>query len=432
MTDRQQHPPITQLDHIALHFPSQLKLSCGIPIWVIDGGDEQVCTLNIYVPGGTMHESQPLESLVTSQLCLEGSAHYHARKIAQELDYCGAWKSAQNHDTMCQLSLSTINEHYERLLPIMADALQAPTLPEEELDICRRRLAATYATLRGRVKYLAAVELRRQYYGDGHPLVADADPEALLHMSREDLVRFWRRFYHPAGCRVVLAGKVSDHMLSVTDRVLGGWTDGHSAAMPDDRWHTAPSDQMLTVVNKPGAVQAAVAMALQAVPREHPDYLPLRMVVTALGGYFGSRLMSNIREDKGYTYGISAFLSGRQHDGFVGVSTECDVRHTWQVIGEVKREIDRLRDQPIAMDELNVVRQYMLSEQLKTLDTPFSLASYVASTWLYGVYPEYYNQQIHTIMHATPQQLQQVAQRYLDNSRWRIVVAGDKKSLHNL
>ena len=148
-----------------------------------------------------------------------------------------------------------------------------------------------------------------------------------------------------------------------------------------------------------------------------------------LGGYFGSRLMSNIREEKGYTYGINAFLLGRAEDGYIGVSTECDVRYTWKVIEEVKHEMKRLCDEPISLDELNLVRQFMLSDQVKTLDTPFNLASYVSSTWLYGVYPDYYNRQIDTILHATPVQLQQVAQRYLNLDKLRIVIAGDKSNL---
>ena len=186
---------------------------------------------------------------------------------------------------------------------------------------------------------------------------------------------------------------------------------------------------MLSIVDKPGAIQAAVSMAIQAIGRNHPDYLALRVLCTVLGGYFGSRLMSNIREDKGYTYGINAFLSGREQDGFVGVSTECDVHYTWQLIDEVKYEMQRLRDQLIPEAELALVRQYMLSDQVKTLDTPFSLASYVASTLLYGVYPEYFNRQIETILNITPQRLQQVAQAYLDLDRLRIVIAGDKSQL---
>lgn len=428
MTDRSQRPPVTPFTNVHLVFPECQTLSCGIPIWVINGGDEQVCRLSVYVAGGTIHEKQPLLSLLAPLMVLEGSEHFDTRQIAEQLDYYGAWKNALNHDTMSELSLSSISEHYGKIVPLLVDGLAHATFPESEFEMYKQRYAASYATMRNRVKYLAGVEMRRLYYGDGHPLVADVDPQALLQLTVDDLKAFYTRFFHPSNCRVVLSGKVTDEMVRLTDETFAKWVDSTPAeTMPE--WCIQPSDKMLSVVDKPGAVQAAVAMTIQSIGRTHPDYLLLRLLCTVLGGYFGSRLMSNIREEKGYTYGINAFLSGRAEDGYIGVSTECDVRYTWQVIEEVKHEMQRLCDEPISLDELNLVRQYMLSDQVKTLDTPFNLASYVSSTWLYGVYPEYYNRQIDTILHAAPFQLQQVAQRYLNLEKLRIVIAGDKSKL---
>jgi len=429
MTDRSQAPRITPFADIRLDFPQQQTLSCGIPIWIVDGGDEEVCQLSVYVAGGTMHDSQPLLSMLTSQMCLEGSEHYAALDIAEQLDYYGAWKTSQSHDQMSQLSLSSMTECYPRLLPIVVDGLAHAVFPESEFEVYKQRYAASYATLRDRVKYLAAVELRRLYYGAGHPLVADVDPHRLLQLTTGDLKQFYRQYYHPSNCVIILAGRVTDQMLQVTDDAFGQWHDEHDSKVAPLPWDIKPADEMLSIVDKPGAIQAAVSMAIQAIGRNHPDYLALRVLCTVLGGYFGSRLMSNIREDKGYTYGINAFLSGREQDGFVGVTTECDVHYTWQLIDEVKFEMQRLREQLIPEAELALVRQYMLSDQVKTLDTPFSLASYVASTLLYGVYPEYFNRQIETILNITPQRLQQVAQAYLDLDRLRIVIAGDKSQL---
>lgn len=431
MTDRSHCPPVTPFNNVHLDFLECLRLSCGIPLWVINGGDEQVCRISVYVAGGTLHETKPLLSLLTPQMVLEGSTHYDSRQIAELLDYHGAWKTVLNHDTMSELSLSSMSEHYHRILPLLVDALAHATFPESEFEMYKQRYAASYATARNRVKYLAGVEMRRLYYGDGHPLVADIDPQQLLQLTVDDLKAFYARFFHPSNCQLVLSGKVTDKMVRLTDEAFSQWVDETPAEqMP--QWHIQPSDRMLSVVDKPGAVQAAVAMTIQAIGRTHPDYLALRILCMTLGGYFGSRLMSNLREDKGYTYGINAFLSGRAHDGYIGVGTECDVRYTWQVIDEVKHEMQRLCEQPISPDELNLVRQYMLSEQVKTLDTPFNMASYVASTWLYGVYPEYFNRQIDTVLHATPQLLQQMAKRYLNLDKLRVVIAGDKLKVGSL
>ena len=322
MIDRSRCPAVAPFSNVHLDFPKQGVLSCGIPVWVINGGDEDICQLNIYVTGGTMHEQMPLQSLLTSLMVLEGSRQYDSRQIAELLDYHGAWKLAQNHDAMCQLTLSAMNEYYQRLLPFVVDGLAQPTFPIHEFEQYKKLYAASYATMQNRVKYLAAVELRRLYYGDKHPLVADVNPERLMMMSVDDLKQFYARYYHPANCQIIIAGKVTDKMLADTDAAFGAWHDSQSKADGQMDWNFCPSPTMLSVVDKPGAIQAAVAIAIQAVGRNHPDYLKLRMLCMVLGGYFGSRLMSNIREDKGYTYGINAFLSGREQDGFVGVSTE--------------------------------------------------------------------------------------------------------------
>ena len=223
MTDRSQRPPVTPFTNVHLDFPECQTLSCGIPIWVINGGDEQVCRLSVYVAGGTIHEKQPLLSLLAPLMVLEGSEHFDTRQIAEQLDYYGAWKNALNHDTMSELSLSSISEHYGKIVPLLVDGLAHATFPESEFEMYKQRYAASYATMRNRVKYLAGVEMRRLYYGDGHPLVADVDPQALLQLTVDDLKAFYTRFFHPSNCRVVLSGKVTDEMVRLTDETFARW-----------------------------------------------------------------------------------------------------------------------------------------------------------------------------------------------------------------
>ena len=176
-------------------------------------------------------------------------------------------------------------------------------------------------------------------------------------------------------------------------------------------------------------MQSAIVMMIKAIPRKHPDYFKLRVLVTVLGGYFGSRLMSNIREDKGYTYGINSSLSGRAFDGYIGISTECDTQYTWQVIEETKKEMRRLQEEPIPQQELDIVKRHMLSDLVKTLDTPFNIGGYIGNMFCYGVYPEYFNEQVQEIINVTSDQLLTIAQRYFDLEKLRVVIACDKNKL---
>ena len=187
---------------------------------------------------------------------------------------------------------------------------------------------------------------------------------------------------------------------------------------------------MLQIVDKPQAVQSAIYITLRAVPRRHPDYNRLRVLMMALGGYFGSRLNQNVREQKGYTYGIHAYLAGRRADAFMGINTECATQYTWPLINEVKKEMLRLHTELIPEVELNIVKQHIMSDLAKTFDTPFTMAEYVNSTLLIGTYPEYFNDQVATLEQVTAPELRELAQRYLRPERMRIVIAGDAQALN--
>ena len=139
--------------------------------------------------------------------------------------------------------------------------------------------------------------------------------------------------------------------------------------------------------------------------------------------------MKNIREDKGYTYGISAILAGREHFSYIGITSECEIMYAYSLIDEVKREMRRLCDEPVAQSELDIVKQYMLSDLAKTLDTPFNVAGYVASAITFGVYPEYFNEQVKAIINVTPADIQLMAQRYLDEGQMLIAIAAPQQVL---
>ena len=428
MIDRSQPPALRQFGEVKLTFPRRQVFTNGIQYWAVTGAATDINRLSIYVRGGSLHEHKPMLAALTALLLLEGSRERNAQQIAERLDHYGAWKTAQCHDTHTEVGLSSLNSNYDSTLPIVMDCIENPTFPASQLEVLKRRYAATCAMQRERVKVLAEDEMRRLYYGDGHPLARTITPEGIMNVTLDDVKSFYRRYYSPANCSAVLSGNVGHDILRVTDRCLGGWKrDG--IADKDVDWRPKPSSQMLSVVHKPGAVQAAVVMTLPAVLRSHPDYLALRFAVTLLGGYFGSRLNRNIREQKGLTYGIQSYLAGMVHDAHIAISTECAPQYVKQVIAEVRHEMRRLCQEPASAAEMETVRQHMISDMVKTLDTPFTLASYVSSTLLYGVYAEYFNDQMATVLSMTTERLIEVAQKYLRPDDLRIVVAGDEQLL---
>lgn len=426
--DRSCPPPVSGFTNLRLDFPRQVTLRNGIPMWVIDNGDDDINRLTYYFDGGFLREDRTFVAPTTVATLTEGSRSRDAAAIAEAFDYYGAVKQVSTGDAHSVVGLSSLNYNFADVLPVFQECVESATFPEHEFDVIRQQLASNCELAHERVKYLATKEMKRLYLGEGHPLSLRTTPDDILALTPDDVRRYHRRYFTPARCRLVFAGHITERELAIVDDVVGAWQPIGEPAEPVT-WHVEPSPQMLSIVNKPDAVQSAIVMTVPTIGRRHPHYFKLRLLVMALGGYFGCRLMTNIREDKGYTYGIAANLLGSAFDAFVGISTECDTKYTWLVIDEVKNELRRLREEPIGEDELHTVKQHILSDLAKQLDTPFSVAAYVGSTILHGVYPEYYNEQVAAIAAATPNDLQEMAQLYLTDDKLRIVIACDKNRL---
>lgn len=426
--DRSTPPPVSDFSDISLNVVPPITLGNGMKLWIAGNGEDEINQLSIYLTGGAFHESRPMQATACSMAVFNGNENMSHARIAEAIDFYGAWRSVQVHDNCTAFAMSSLNEKFDKTLPIFIDCLMRPVFPDNEFELNKRQLSANCATAREKVKYIANKEIMRLYYGDSHPLATNPSPADIDSLTREHILDFYSSFYKAQNCNLVLAGHITDKLLATLESVMMQWKpDGEPATILEPK--AAPSPCVLQVVDKQGAVQAAVSMMLNTVPRQHPDYFKLRILATVLGGYFGSRLMTNIREDKGYTYGINASHSGRAFDGYLGISTECDTKHVWDVIDETKKEIMRLCHEPIPEQELLTVKRHMLSDLAKTLDTPFNIASYIGNMFCYGTYPTYLNEQVKAILQATSEELMETACHYFKLDKLKIVVACDKTKL---
>ncbi len=426
--DRRTPPQISNFKNIRLDIPEPVILSNGMKMWIAGNGEDDINKLCIYLNGGAFQESRPVQATTCSLAIFSGNKFMNHNEIAEAIDYYGAWRAAQVNDNTTAISISSLNEYFNNTLPILCDSMRFPVFPDSELEITKRQLAVNCATARERVKYIANKEMMRLYYGNGHPLAIDPTPQDIESLTRDDMVAFHNAYYKAENCNIVLAGHITDKEIDTIERVVGDWKPLGAPAQVIEPEAT-PSGDTFRIVHKAGAVQSAITMTIRAIPRRHPDYFKLRILTTVLGGYFGSRLMSNIREDKGYTYGINSILSGRAFDGYIAISTECDTKHTWNVIRETKNEITRLCHEPIPQHELDIVKRYMMSDMAKTLDTPFNIAAYIGNMFCYGIYPTYFNEHVDAILSVNSQQLLETAQKYLNPDNLLTVIACDKTTL---
>lgn len=429
MIDRNKRPELKMFDDLEFQYPSYITLSNGVKLYTLNYGDQDVCRLEIIYRGGFFEENKPLQSMALASMLVHGSDEYTSEQVSELLDYNGAYMGAASMDNFAHVNINSLNVNLENVLPVLKSVLAAPAIPEREFSVFKSQVESAYQKARERVKYLSQMAGRKLYFGETHPLAHIISDDDVANLTIEDLKLFHGKYYRPENSTIILSGRITDKELSLIDKYFGHDTSIGEIAKLNELPRT-PFSQKEIVVNKSGALQSSVYMIHEAVARNHPDYIKLRILVTALGGYFGSRLMQNIREDKGYTYGISAMLVGRRAGAKIVIASECDTAYTYPLIEEVKNEIRKLQEELMSEEELGMVKNCMLSDLAKTLDSPFSMASCVSSNIFYNTGEDYFNQQVKEILSFTPEMLKQMANKYINVDEFYVAIAGDEKQLN--
>lgn len=427
---RKEKPAVRGFGKFGFDWKEPVVLPNGINMYVVDGSDQAVNRVDVIFRGGMFEEEKRLQSLATVSMLQHGSSKYPSGQIAECFDFNGSWLGTRNSERHTVVSLNSLNRCFDVTLSVLHDMVYNPQFPSKEFEIYRNRCISAYRTARERVKYLANVEMDKIFFGEDYPITQEVRDEDIMGLGIEDLRCFHDKYFIPDNCSIVLSGQITERELALMTNTFGTDKTPEGAARAQFvEVCQKPSSRHFSAIDKPDAVQSAVLMRMHAIPRSHPDYFKLRTLIVALGGYFGSRLMSNIREEKGYTYGIWASLLGTRAGAYVNISTECDTAYTVPLINEVKNEISRLKEEPIPEEELDMVKSFILSDLVKTLDTPFAMGGYVNTVLLYGVYPEYFNNHVEAVRNMSSDELLDTARKYLDFDNFYTVIAGNLRHI---
>lgn len=427
-----QRPEIQKITRLKMTHPNVAELDNRIPVSVIHLGDQPVSRIDIIIEGGRCDGSSQLESELLAAMLREGTTSLSAKEIAEKLDFYGSWLSCDASTHNITLSLYAVNKHFDKVVPILADIAMHPSIPEHELNNLKSRAANRLLTNNQKVSYLASRTFSNRYFGDKHNLGQEISEEAICGITSSRLQEFHKKWFIDSNVRILISGFVTEGMLQTLNKCFGtSWATGPATSSRPDSPNAVfcPATE---IVDKPNALQSAIKIGIPTILRSHRDYIPLRILTTALGGYFGSRLMANIREDKGFTYGISASLLGYRNNSIISISSQCATEYTWDVVKEIKYEMKALQDSLIPKDELDRVRSYMLSELARTLDTPFSIADYYSSVFNNHIDENYFDNQVEIINSISAEEISRIAADYFDIGKMLTVIAGDKQALNRL
>lgn len=425
--DRTTAPEIRQIEHFSIAEPERRVMRNGVPLNIIQVGQEDVVRFDLLIKGGQWNQTQPLQAMFTNRMLREGTSSLTSAQIAEKLDYYGAWLDLSSSVNYGFITLYSLSKHFSKTIEIVASMVKEPVFPEKELAVILNVNKQQFQVNARRVDVMARKRLNRALFGIHHPLGKYAELEDYDRINREALQKYYRTYYHSGNSSVYVSGKITPEIIRCIERHWGesDWGDTSVKASFTDYIPQQEKNNYI-FVEKEDALQSALKMGGFSLSQQHPDYLKFRVLVTLFGGYFGSRLMSNIREEKGYTYGISAGLVNYPKIGILGISTEAANEYIQPIITEIEKEMDILRSEKVSEKELEMVRNYMLGDMCRSYESAFSLSD----AWIFietaGLGNDFFERSLKAIREVCSEEILTLAQRHFCKENLISVVAGEK------
>jgi zinc protease len=360
----------------------------------------------------------------------EGTATRSAPRIADEIAQLGAFLGSSASADASTVSLLALRSTFPQALDVLADVVQHPAFPTAEVERQRAARLGELTQQRDDPALVAAVAAAGALYGPDHPYGYGqlGTEQAIRATTREDLVRFWRRHYLPGNAALVVSGDITlDELRALAAARFGGWERADAAVTsPGD---PAGSKARLIVVDKPGAPQTALRVTTVAAARRTPDYPALQVMNAALGGLFSSRINLNLREEKGYSYGVfSAFRYDRTPGPFtIAGSVRTDV--TGPSVAEIFREVNGMRDKPLPGPELAGARDSQVYSLPGQFEANSGIVASLAETYMFDLPADYWRTLPDRFRAVTAPQVQAAAQTWLKPERLKVIAVGDSAKI---
>jgi len=413
MLDRKTPPAIKDAVDLRLELKPYEKytLRNGADVYVVDAGAEDVLQLELVFYAGNSFEERNLIAASANFLLKNGTSQKNAFQINEHFDYYGAYLNRNCYNETATLSLHTLSKYLPELLPVMKELLTDSVFPQQEIDTYKQNMKQRLNVNLKKSDFVAGRLIDTYLYGEQHPYGRFSRFEDFDALTREELQAFYERYYRGGKFLVFVAGKLPSTLFALLDEHLGDLPCS-ALGLPQHPILSA-NEKKYRVTNDPNGVQGAVRMGAPFPNRHHPDFLKVQVLNNLFGGFFGSRLMTNIREDKGYTYGIYSYLENHIQQSAWVISTDAGRDVCEATIVEVYREMEDLRNEPVDAEELQLVRNYMMGSILGDLDGPFHIINRWKNIILNGVPETYFYDQIRTIRTIDAKELQELANRYL-------------------
>lgn len=404
--------------------PGMVQLGNGVPVYLVGNATADLLRVEFGFRAGQAMEDVHLSASTANAMLTEGTLNHDAETINDLIDSTGAILNHHADKDSAGLITVTLARKLDEVMALAGEVLFTPSFPENEFRLLTDRRVQSYLTGRQKTSIIAREVFYEALCGSHNPYGRITEESDYRSLRISDLRLFHEKHYRPGNMLITVAGREPERALPVLERYFGhdngkGWV---KPELPPLLFESSKPGRIFREVHSP--VQSTVRMGWRGITRTHPDYLALQVATMILGGYFGSRLMRNIREDKGYTYGIHAVAGAFRDIGYITLMTDVANEYRDATLNEIIREIETLMQVEAGEDEMTLVRNHMMGEIARIFDGPFSVAEAIKGVIEYEAGADYYTRLVETVSTITPSEIRKIFQTYFSPDEAYIIIAG--------
>lgn len=422
--DRTTAPAAFELKNIPVIPAKEHQLSNGMKMHYINAGSEELMRIEFIFDAGTNREPKPLIANACNFLLNAGTTNSTSVELMEQIDFYGSYFQQDVTFDKASITLYTLNKYLSETLTIVLDILTNSVFPASEIKTYQENTKQRLAINLEKNDFLAKRNFNNLLFGNQHPYGKMLTSKDCDELTQSDLIRFFKENYHLANCKIIAAGLITEREIQIIDEAISKLPN-EPKALPSLPLIESKEAQKF-YFEKADALQSAIRIGKLIGNKTHPDYIELIVLNTILGGYFGSRLMANIREDKGYTYGIGSGIASTLDTGFFFITTEVGVDVCESALKEIYLEIDKLKSELVPEEELNLVKNYLLGTYLGSIENVFSYADKFKGIYPYGLDYSYYNEYFSKVKAINSQRIMDLANKYFASGTLTEVVVGKK------
>ncbi len=409
------------LNDVALRSAECRTLKNGVKLYTLASDEFEVLRVSFVFGAGSVIQQRPFAATATANLLSEGSESMTAQQIAEQLDYYGSYFDVNVDRDYTYISFCTLSKFVEPTLEVAEQIILHPIFPEHEVRTYCNKRKQRLRIEREKVETKAREAFAKSLFGESHPYGVSSSEDEYDTLTRAHLYYIYKKFYTAENCFVVCSGRMGESEMSRIEALAAAIPQGEpleAVVFPE------PVQREFHLVEQLDAVQSSIRIGRRLFPRSHPDFLGMQMLATTLGGYFGSRLMQSLREQRGYTYGVMSAMVNFSREGYFAIATQVGVEVTREAVELIMEEVERLRTELIPEEELEMVRRIMVGEIMRILDGPFGVADVTIENILCGEDNSVIASNVRRIEEYTSEQLMELARKNLEPADMVCVVSG--------